>query len=406
MKTVVVLGAGFAGLKTVVALQKKLREQIKIILVDRNPYHYETVRLYEVATGETPYTSMSYELEDVVDKKMTTLITDEVEKINIADKTVELKNHAPLHYDYCVVGLGFTLSDMGIKGAKENALPMSNVKEAEAIRDHLYAEMKAYKQDHDAKHLSVVICGAGFQAIELGNAIAMARPELAKMAGVQPDEITIKMLDGSPRLLPMFQGKLLDYALNTIKKNKVEIIKPAYVNEVTDSSVLYKMADDPKDAQPKEIKAGNRIWMMGFSGSPVIEASGFKNRRGRVMVSDHLTAPESDDIYVLGDVSSVMIPGKKWPYPNTGQLALSMANYAAKDIRSRVMGQTRPNKYAYHDLGVVVHLGGSQAAGLAMGQAYKGYLASALKKIIIDKSILETGGIKETMAIGRFDLYH
>ena len=37
MKTVVVLGAGFAGLKTVVALQKKLREQVKIILVDLAP---------------------------------------------------------------------------------------------------------------------------------------------------------------------------------------------------------------------------------------------------------------------------------------------------------------------------------------------------------------------------------
>ncbi|MCT7732654.1 MAG: FAD-dependent oxidoreductase, partial [Lactobacillus crispatus] len=95
-----------------------------------------------------------------------------------------------------------------------------------------------------SKHLSVVICGAGFQAIELGNAIAKVRPELAQMAGAQPDEITIRMIDGSPRLLPMFQGKLLDYALNTIKKNKVEIIKPAYVNEVTSTSVLYKMANE------------------------------------------------------------------------------------------------------------------------------------------------------------------
>lgn len=406
MKTVVVLGAGFAGLKTVVALQKKLREQVKLILVDRNPYHYETIRLYEVATGEIPYTGMSYEINDVINPKMTTVIRDEVEKINIADKTVELKDHSPLKYDYCVVGLGFTLSNMGIKGATENALPMSNVKQAEAIRDHLYAEMKAYRKDHDAKHLSVVICGAGFQAIELGNAIAKVRPELAQMAGAEPDEIIIRMIDGSPRLLPMFQGKLLDYALDTIKKNKVEIIKPAYVNEVTPTSVLYKMADEKDDAELREIIAGTRIWMMGFSGSPVIEASGFKNRRGRVTVNDHLTAPESDDIYVLGDVSSVMVPGKKWAYPNTGQLALSMANYAAKDIKSRIMGQTRPDKYAYHDLGVVVNLGNSEAAGLAMGHAFKGYFASALKKITIDKSVLETGGIKETLAIGQFDMYH
>ena len=323
MKTIVVLGAGYAGLKTVIALQKKLHKEVKIILVDQNPYHYETMRLYEVASGSYPYTRMSYQLSDVLDK--------------------------------------------------------------------------------DKKHLSIVICGAGFQAIELAGALAEARPRFAKMAGADAKDITIKMLDGSPVLLPMFQGKLLDYALGLVKKNSIEIINPAFVQGVSDHSVSYKMKDSD---EIKEIPAGTRIWMMGFSGSPVIEASGFKNRRGRVMVSDHLTAPESDDIYLLGDVSSVMVPGKKWPWPNTAQMALSMANYAAKDIRSRINGQARPSKYVYHDLGVVVAVGETKAAGKAMGHGYKGYMASALKKIIIDKSLMETGGLKETLSVGRFDLYH
>ena len=403
MKTIVVLGAGYAGLKTVIALQKKLHKEVKIILVDQNPYHYETMRLYEVASGSYPYTRISYQLSDVLDKDMTELIVDRVEKINIKEKNVELKNHAPLSYDYLVVGLGWVLNDMGIQGAKENALPMSNVKEAQAIRDHIYAEMKAYREDKDKKHLSIVICGAGFQAIELAGALAEARPRFAKMAGADAKDITIKMLDGSPVLLPMFQGKLLDYALGLVKKNSIEIINPAFVQGVSDHSVSYKMKDSD---EIKEIPAGTRIWMMGFSGSPVIEASGFKNHRGRVMVSDHLTAPESDDIYLLGDVSNVMVPGKKWPWPNTAQMALSMANYAVKDIRSRINGQARPSKYVYHDLGVVVAVGETKAAGKAMGHGYKGYMASALKKIIIDKSLMETGGLKETLSVGRFDLYH
>lgn len=100
------------------------------------------MRLYEVASGAYPYTRMSYELADVLNPKMTDLIVDEVEKVNIHEKTVDLKNHGAIAYDYCVLGLGFVLSDMGVRGAKENALPMSNVKEAEAIRDHIYAEMK------------------------------------------------------------------------------------------------------------------------------------------------------------------------------------------------------------------------------------------------------------------------
>ncbi|MBO1690570.1 NAD(P)/FAD-dependent oxidoreductase, partial [Akkermansia sp. GGCC_0220] len=76
--------------------------------------------------------------------------------------------------------------------------------------------------------------------------------------------------------------------------------------------------------------------------------------------------------------------------------ALSMANYAAKDIRSGVNHQARPSKYVYHDLGVVVAIGETKAEGKSMGHGYKGYLAYALKKIIIDKSLMETGGIKET----------
>ena len=174
MKTIVVLGAGYAGLKTVVALQKKLRKEVRIILIDRNPYHYETMRLYEVASGSAPYTRMSYELADVLDKNMNELVVDQVEKIDLKNKTVELTKHKPISYDYCVVGLGFVLSSMGIAGAQENALPMSNVKQAQAIRDHIESEMRAYAKDHDFQHLSIVICGAGFQAIELAGALAQA----------------------------------------------------------------------------------------------------------------------------------------------------------------------------------------------------------------------------------------
>lgn len=221
-----------------------------------------------------------------------------------------LKNHAPIAYDYCVVGLGFILRNMGIEGVEENALPIGNVKQAEAIRDHLKNEMKAYAKDKDPIHLSIVICGGGFQATELAGSLAEARPRLAKMAGAKPEEITIKMLEGSERLLPMFDGKVLDYALKLLEKYDIEVLHPAYVKKITNHSVIYKTE---KSDDRKEIAAGTRLWMMGISGSPVIKISGFKNRRGRVMVTDHLTAPESEDIYVVGDASQVINPSKNSP---------------------------------------------------------------------------------------------
>lgn len=399
MKKIVVLGAGYAGIKSVVALQKKLRgEEVAITLVDRNPYHYETVRLYEVASGEHPYTKMSYPIADVLNPEMTTFIQDEVKKVNIEDKTVELAKHASLNYDYLIIGLGFTLNTMGIDGADDNALPMYNVESAEKIRERIYANMADYKKTKNPDDLSIVVCGGGFQAVELANAMAMARGRFAKIAGVDPSEIKVSMLDGSFRMLPMFGDKQLAYAMKKIKNNGIDVIRPVKITKIFSNMVYY-----PKKGEAEgKVKGKNIIWMMGFSGNPVISVSDFKQRRDKVMVTDHLTAPESDDIYVLGDVSSVMVPGKKFPWPNTGQLALSMANYAAKDLTARIKGESRPDKYKYNDLGVVVDLGKS-AVGIAMGVKINSWIALAMKRIIIDKSILETGGLKETFAIGRFD---
>lgn len=406
MKKIVVLGAGYAGLKTVVDLQKKFRDQAKIVLINNVPYHYETMRLYEVASGSYPYTKMSFELSDVIRPSMTELVVANVEKVDYENKQVILTDHEPVSYDYCVIGLGFTLGTRGIEGADEYTLPMHDVKSAEAIRDRIYEQMQAYRQDRDAKHLQIVICGAGFQAVELAGAIAESRPRYAKMAGCNPEDIKITMLDGSPRVLPMFNDKLLAYALDIMKKRDIELINPAYVQKVTEDSVSYKMAKAPEGTEPTVIKAGTMIWMMAFSGHPITEKSGFKQNRYRVMVSEHLTAPESDDVYILGEDAAVMMPGKKFPYPPTAQMALTMGTYAAKDLAARIGGTSRPAAYTYKSLGEVCSIGEDKAVGMAMGKPYKGYLASALKKMIINKSLLEIGGMKQVFGVGRFDLYH
>lgn len=403
MKKIVILGAGYAGIKTAVELQKKIKGKAKIILVDRHDYHYETTRLVEVATGAIPYTKMSYQIADVLKPEVSQLIVDEVVKIDPDQQKVALKKHDSLSYDYLVVGLGFVLSNFGIEGADQYALPMHDVASAEKIRDHVVSQMKAYRQDKKAEHLQIVVCGAGFQAIELATGLSTNRERYAKIAGCQPEQIKVTSIDGSPRLLPMFDDKQMHYALSLVAKAGVKIIRPARVVKIEQDGVSYKMNDDDK---VQKIATRTPIWMMGFSGSPVIAQSGFKNRRGKVLVDDHLTDPAHANIYLLGDVSNVMVPGKKWPWPNTAQLALSMAGYAAKDLAARINGQSRPKKYAYHDLGVVVAIGDTHAAAYAMGHNYRGYLASALKKIIADKSLMETGGLKETLAVGRFDLYH
>ena len=404
MKEVVVLGAGYAGLKTVVLLQKKLKNNIHITLVNRNSYHYEATDLHETAAGTQSASRISYPISDVINPQITTFIQDEVVKIDSEKKTVKLAGHEELlHYDYCVLGLGFVSETFGIPGVKENAFPMTNVKEALAIYDHIIAKMKDYRTTHNPKDLHIIICGGGFTGIELAGALVDARPSYAKIAGVSPDEIKITIIEASTRLMPMFSEDLADYGVDLVKNLGVQLLDGSRISKIEPEKVSYRHADE----EEQSMTAGTIIWTTGVSGNPLMEECGFNAKRGRVLVTDHLTDPQHDDIYIIGDVAAVMPPDGKRPYPTTAQIALAMADYTAEDIVSRIKtGKHEEKPFTYKSLGTVASVGNTHGFGVAMGHELRGYLASVMKKIIADRSLMETGGIKELLSKGRFDLYH
>lgn len=83
-----------------------------------------------------------------------------------------------------------------------------------------------------------------------------------------------------------------------------------------------------------------------------------------------------------------------------------MANYVAEDLAARLNNRERPDAYSYHSQGTVASIGNTRALGMASGHSYMGYPASVLKKMIMNKSLLELGGAKQVIHKGRFDLYH
>lgn len=406
MKKIVVLGAGYAGLKTVVLLQKKLKGQdVQITLVDRNPYHYEATDLHEVAAGTQTPSKISYQISDLIDPKMTTFIQDEVVKVDPDQKQVQLAGQTePLTYDYCVFSLGFVSETFGITGAEENALPMTTVKQALDIHEHIINQLKHYRTSKDENDLKIVVCGAGFTGIELAGALVDARTHYAQLAGVQPADIKIILVEAATRLLPMFSAQLADYGVNLVKKLGVDLMTGCMISEIKPGTVVYKHG---KDGDSDSVDANTIIWTTGVSGSPIVAESGLQGRRGRVAVTDHLNDPDHDDLYVLGDVAAFFAPGEKRPYPTTAQIALSMADYTADDLADRIKNNQRAAKpYSYKSLGTVASVGNTRAFGLAMGMTIKGYIGSFMKKMIMNRSLMEVGGVKELLSKGRFDLYH
>lgn len=403
LKEVVILGAGYAGLRALHRLQAQSNSSFHITLVDRNDYHYEATDLHEVAAGTQTREKITYAIKDVINPSVTTFIQATVEKINRDRQEIDLKNGQKLHYDYLIVSLGFRSESFGIPGVEEHALEMVDVETAEKVYQHLVSQMKDYTHTHNPASLRVVVCGAGFTGIELLGALCDARRHLASIAGVEPQELEFYCVEAVTRLLPMFDEELADYGISHLKNWGVKFLTGKPIKAIKPDTVVYQ--EDKETGTTKNLTAKTIIWTTGVSGSRVMGVSGFKQRRGRVMVADDLTDPDYSNVYIIGDVSAVMNAQNNRPYPTTAQIALKMGDQAAKNLLAQLKGE-KGDKFTFESAGSVASIGNTHAFGLVGKTAIKGYPASFVKKAIMDKSLLATGGLKEMFAKGRFDLYH
>ena len=65
--TILVLGAGYGGLATVVNLQKSMgANAANIVLINKNDYHYESTWLHEASAGTLSPEQVRYDIKDVI----------------------------------------------------------------------------------------------------------------------------------------------------------------------------------------------------------------------------------------------------------------------------------------------------------------------------------------------------
>lgn len=400
---VLVLGAGYAGLKVVRQLEKESGD-FHITLVDRNSYHYEATELHEVAAGSQKREKITFSISEVIDPKKTRFLQDEVVTIDVDQNMVCLKETGEISYDYLVVALGFCSETFGIKGASEHALQMVDVDTAQAIHQHILKTMEDYRETKNPAALRLLICGAGFTGIELAGAFADERKAYAKVAGVDPKDIEIVCLEAAKRILPMFDDELAAYGVSLIETLGIRLMLGNMIKEIKPGQVLY--ATGSEDDSLQSIDAGTIIWTSGVSGSPVMGESHFQQVRGRVMVSSDLRDPAHENVYIIGDVAAFMDMEHSRPYPTTAQIATQMGKHVAINLAHQLKGEAT-EEFHYHSKGTVASVGNTHAFGVVgTSSKVKAYPASVIKKMIMNKSLVDMGGLKELLAKGRFDLYH
>ena len=395
----VILGAGYAGLKTAKQLQKK-NVNAEIILVNKNEYHYESTQLHEVAAGTEPGSKISFNIADVIDSNKVTFIQDEVTLIKKEEKKVILAKKGEISYDYLVIALGFESETFGIPGVNEFSKPLVDIKTAEAARQYLDTNLANYAKSKNEADLSIAVCGAGFTSIEYLGEITNRIPKLAEKLNFPADKVKITCIEAMPTLLPMFSEKLGTYGIDVLKKRGVNFIVGTPIKEIKENTVVYE-----QEGELKELTANTVIWTTGVRGSAVVGESGFDERRGRVVVESDLSVAGFPEVFMIGDVSAVMDGDSGRPFPTTAQIALQQGAYLGNALAAKLNNQS-VEAFTYKPLGTVASIGNNVGLGNVMGKEVKGYIGSIMKKNIINKSLVTTGGTKTLLKKGRFDYYH
>lgn len=316
-KNIVILGAGFGGLQVALRLSKKLRyrdlnEKYSIILIDKNPFHTFTPLLYEIA-ATSPEIASNLKLQDLVSFPINALvayrhiefINDDVAGIDEARKKVRL-SRSEIDFEYLINALGSEVNYFNIPGLKEKALVLKTFGNALKIRDRIHYKEKA----------RVIIGGGGPTGVELAGEI--------KSWNIGAE---VAIIESAPRILAAMDERVSKKAERRLKKLGVSVITNTKITKVN-SEAVFLSNGDKKDCDAL-------IWTGGVKASSIIG-----NR-----IETPKTTNVIDNIYAIGDITSIINPKTKKPAPWMARPAITEGKIAAQNIFQKILLEEKITEY-------------------------------------------------------------
>lgn len=399
--TILVLGAGYGGLATIVNLQKNIGPDVAdITLINQNDYHYESTWLHEASAGTLRPDQVRYDIADVIKSDKVKFVKASVEGIDIPGKQVTTDNGV-FSYDYLVIGLGFEGETFGIPGLDKYALSIANVKAARQIREHIEYQFATWSLEDvkDDSRLTIVVGGAGFTGIEFLGELGNRVPELCKEFDVPQEKVRVVCIEAAPMVLPGFDPELVEYAVGHLQAKGIEFSIGTPVVEATPEGVKIKKGEDEFEF----VKAGTVVWAAGVRGNRLIEQTGIENMRARVKVEKDMRAPGHDDVFIVGDCALLINEEVNRPYPPTAQIAMQQGVTVAKNLIALINGE-QTETFVPDLKGSVCSLGEHDAIGVVFGKKITGTKASFMKKVIDNRSLFMIGGPSLVVKKGKFNV--
>lgn len=354
MKKIIIIGAGFGGLR----LARKLNNNpnFEIILIDRENHHQFQPLFYQVATAGIDASNISFPLRKIFqDSNNVQIRIAEVQAIDDTTNTV-VTNEGNFNYDYLVIATGANTNFFNNADFSKHTLPMKTTAEALEIKYRIVQNfedaMNAKTESEREQYMNICIVGGGPTGVELSGTIAEMKKHVLPKDYPEIDfkKMNIYLFEGSDTTLenmrPKSAARSMDYlkTLGVTLKTSTKVV--SYDGQILTTNLGEK------------IVCKIVIWAAGIKGN-IMKGIAENNiaRGNRIIINELCQVVGKSNIYAIGDVACMQTEATPNGHPQVAPVATQQADLIAKNLKAMCKRHYSIDTFEYFNQGSMATVG-------------------------------------------------
>ncbi|MCG3227417.1 MAG: NAD(P)/FAD-dependent oxidoreductase [Candidatus Heimdallarchaeota archaeon] len=347
-KKIVILGGGTGGLIVANKL-RKLAKVNDVLLVDKEKNHLFNPSLLWVMTG--------WRTKNQIQKPLSRLQRKGIKFVNTLVENIDFKNQiivtpdGDMPYDYLVIALGASTFPERMEGFSESAYNVFDLVGVEEIRDAV--------EDFDKGRIVVLVSSMPFKCPAAPYEAALLLS--AHFTKKKRKNVEIEMV--TPETIPMaVAGEEIGNMVVSLLQSRGISFKPQHqTTHIDPTKKKITFSDEKTLSYDLLIGVPPHGPPEFLKDSPIVEEKGWVKVNPRTMETD------LENVYALGDVTSIILPDGK-PLPKAGVFAHYQADVVAHNILAKM--KNKSDKKEFTGKGSCFIELGDGRAGYASGNFY------------------------------------
>lgn len=352
---IVIIGAGFGGVKLAKSFYKK---PVEVLLIDRNNYHNFQPLMYQVATGGLEPGNIAYPVRRIFRKyknvnfRMAEVFSVEINKNQIKTSIGEIQ------YDYLIVASGSKNNFFNFEPIKNKLLTLKTMPDALQMRNWIFQNLERALANNRKEPLeeimNIAIVGGGPAGVELAGALAeMRKHVLPKEFPELPlSKMSVNLYQSGPVLLAGMSEEASEKCLEYLTEMGVNVFLNTRVKDYSNKTIVM---DDGSTFTTDTV-----IWSAGVKGSPI---DGFPDDAilsNRILVDIFNKVIGTANIFAIGDVCAHVTPDNPKGLPMLAPVAQQQGEHLAKNILKQLENKEM-EPFSYKNKGVMATIGRKKA---------------------------------------------